>query len=75
MIACEGKGAAATTSYLLQGLETARSARTAQQSTSCDHYTKLLLSPCTALTFKSLAVTLRTTMFNIQKFYMALALR
>jgi hypothetical protein len=27
------------------------------------------------LTFQSLAVTLRTTRFNIQKFYMALALR
>ena len=27
------------------------------------------------LTFKSLAVSLRTTRFNIQKFYMALALR
>ena len=29
----------------------------------------------TPLTFKSLAVSLRTTRFNIQKFYMALALR
>jgi hypothetical protein len=28
-----------------------------------------------ALTFKSLAVSLRTTRFNIQKFYMVLALR
>jgi hypothetical protein len=28
-----------------------------------------------ALTFKSLAVSLRTTRFNIQNFYMVLALR
>ena len=30
---------------------------------------------CAVLTFKSLAVTLRTARSNIQKFYMALALR
>jgi len=34
----------------------------------CVHLTKL------GLTFKSLAVSLRTTRFNIQKFYMVLAL-
>ena len=33
------------------------------------------ISDSTKSTFKSLAVSLRTTRFNIQKFYMALALR